>query len=174
MMRLLGGALVALVVGCASSKEGARADDATAEPLAAKETAEKPAVPPTPAPTPPGALPVGPVATAPAPVEAGQLPRATGTVQVKGGEVLALQGASVHVVRVVFENQPCPKGVQCVHSGIIKTVVLAVERGGSREERVIAEGAAGPLNGVMLRVLKVEAGPVATVEASLPLAAAPR
>lgn len=145
--RLLGGVLlVAMTLGCASDKKEARPAGEAAP------AAEKPAESPAPA------------AAAPA-----ALPRGVGRTLVKGGETLALQDATVVVKRVAYLNQPCPPDVKCAHSGIVKSVQFEVQHAGRSEEAFVAEGAQQVINTVMVRVLAVEEGPQAWVEASLPV-----
>ena len=48
---------------------------------------------------------------------------------VKGGESFDLRGGvRVHIERVTYLDRPCPQGVMCIHSGMIKTVGFSVER----------------------------------------------
>jgi hypothetical protein len=98
------------------------------------------------------------------------LPRATGRVTVRGGELLALEGATVRVDQVTYLDQPCPKDVLCVHSGVIRMVGVTVTHGGAPASGGVSEGRSQVLAGVEVRVLSVAAGPMAVIEASLPVA----
>jgi len=100
------------------------------------------------------------------------LPRASGPVSVRGGETIELEGARVQVVQVTYLNQPCPPGVQCIHSGVMKLVEFRVLRGGAPVLATLSEGERKPVNGVELSVRAVREGPEAEVEASLPVAPA--
>jgi hypothetical protein len=99
------------------------------------------------------------------------LPRATGPVTVRGGETLRLQGAAVKVDLVTFLDEPCPAGAQCIHSGIIKRVQVTVTQGDATASGGVAEGTGQVLAGVEVRVVSMAPGPVAVLEASLPVAA---
>jgi hypothetical protein len=97
-------------------------------------------------------------------------PLGSGRVTVRGGEELRLRGATVAVERVTFLDVPCPKDVQCVHSGVIKTVGFRVAREGGPVPATLREGESRVVEGVELRVVAVRQGPEADVEAALPLA----
>ena len=96
-------------------------------------------------------------------------PKDSGRQKVHGGEALALEGADVKVVKVVYVNSPCPKGAECIHSGIIKVVQFKVARGGQEKLVSVSEGNDQVVEGVQLRVFVVTEGPQAEVEASLPV-----
>lgn len=124
---------------------------------------------------PPGKSSVGQAQTEspPPPPGAGGLrpnPMSTGRQTVRGGESFSLHGPTmVNVLRVIYVNQPCPPNVQCIHSGIIKTVEFDVSRDGAHETGTVAMGSPRVLAGIQLQVFDVQPGPVAEVEASLPV-----
>ena len=106
---------------------------------------------------------------APPSVSAG--PTTTGKQQVKGGESFSLRGGTtVSVKSVAYANSPCPPGVQCISSGIVKLVHFTVSHGAVAEEAAVNAGTSKVVAGVELQVLSVEAGPVAEIEARLPVA----
>jgi hypothetical protein len=108
----------------------------------------------------------GPAARAAAP-----LPLASGLLTVRGGETIELRGASVTVSQVTYLDQPCPPNVQCIHSGVIRQVLLRVVRSGPPVLASLGEGERQVVDGVELAVKAVRAGPEADLEASLPVAA---
>jgi hypothetical protein len=153
-MRPANALLVLLALaGCAGDKKEGRAAET---PAASKTTSAASGTAPAPVADTPAA----------APAEGG---RGSGTLSVKGGEVIPLAGAKVTVKRVSYLNQPCPKDVQCVHSGVVHSVQFAVERDGKTEETFVDLDHPKVVQGVMLRVQSVEEGPVATVDVSLPV-----
>jgi hypothetical protein len=99
-------------------------------------------------------------------------PLGSGRVTVRGGEELLLRGATIAVDRVTFLDQPCPKDVQCIQSGIIRTVGFRVRRANGPVPATLREGESRVVEGVELRVVAVRQGPEADVEAALPLAPA--
>jgi len=94
---------------------------------------------------------------------AGQLPQLA-RATVKGGEELLLDGATVRVLMVTYINQPCPKDVQCVHSGVIRSVRFQVQNADGQDEAVVEAGGEKVVRTVMLRVQDVTEGPSAMVE----------
>ena len=107
-----------------------------------------------------------------APARTAALPRSSGPITVRGGETIELDGATVAVVQVTYLNEPCPPGMQCIHSGILKQVEFRVRRGQAPVVATVVEGQRQVVDGVELVVRAVRAGPEADVEASLPLAPA--
>ena len=91
----------------------------------------------------------------------------------RGGETIELEGARVaRSVRVTYLNQPCPPGVQCIHSGVMKLVEFRVLRGAAPVSATVSEGERRLVDGVELSVRAVRDGPEAEVEVSLPVAPA--
>jgi hypothetical protein len=80
---------------------------------------------------------------------------------------MTLGDATVKVTRVTYVNQPCPKDVQCVHSGVVKSVGFEVDRAGAHEEGFVAEGVTRSLLGVVLQVISVQECPRAQVDVAL-------
>jgi hypothetical protein len=107
-----------------------------------------------------------------APARTAALPRASGLITVRGGETIELDGATVTVVQVSYLNEPCPPGMQCLHSGVIKQVEFRVRRGQAPVVATVVEGQRQVVDGVEVVVRAVRAGPEADVEASLPVAPA--
>ena len=107
-----------------------------------------------------------------APARTAALPRASGPITVRGGETIELDGATVTVVQVSYQNEPCPPGMQCLHSGVIKQVEFRVRRGPAPVVATVVEGQRQVVDGVELAVRAVRPGPEADVEASLPVAPA--
>ncbi|MBS2028240.1 MAG: hypothetical protein JST54_10075 [Deltaproteobacteria bacterium] len=94
----------------------------------------------------------------------------TGRQRVKGGEIFALNGPiTVTVKQVTYVNQPCPAGAQCITSGIIRTVQFEVVHGADTQQMSVNAGTFRVAAGVQLHVLNVEPGPLAEIEASLPV-----
>jgi hypothetical protein len=122
-----------------------------------------------PAPAPAGA-PAPTSAPAPAPRAAAALPRGSGVVTARGGETIELDGARITVVRVTYLNEPCPPGMQCLHSGILKQVEVRVLRGPAPVLATVVEGQPQVVDGVQIAVRAVRPGPEADLEASLPVA----
>lgn len=156
-------AAAVLSCACVSSRSQEQASPAPADESPAADAGEPP---PQAQPPPTTAAPDEPQDTAPA-------ARSTGVVTVKGGEDLALDGATVHVKQVSYMNQPCPKAVKCVHSGVVKSVAFVVRTAAGEETAYVNEGGEKAVLGVLLRVKVVREGPQADVEASLPLRSAP-
>lgn len=104
------------------------------------------------------------------PPQTAQTARDTGRQKVHGGEAFTLSGAEVKVSKVVYVNQPCPKGAECIHSGIIKVVHFQVAHGGPEQQASVHEGQDAVVDGVQLRVFSVTEGPQAEIQASLALA----
>jgi hypothetical protein len=100
-------------------------------------------------------------------------PLASGAVTVRGGETLSLRGATVHVDRVTYVNSPCPAGVVCIHSGIIKRVEVTVTHTGAPVTVGLLEGSRQVVDGVEVHLVSVSEGPTAVLEASLPLGPPP-
>jgi hypothetical protein len=94
--------------------------------------------------------------------------QASGRQMVRGGETLALAGADVKVVKVVYVNSPCPKGAECIHSGIIKMVQFKVARDGQEKDASVSEGKDEVVQGVELRVFSVSEGAQAEIQATVP------
>jgi len=97
------------------------------------------------------------------------LPLASGPVTVREGSRIALQGATVAVDRITYLNEPCPAGVQCIHSGVIKRVQFTVTHSGAPVPGGLSEGTSQTFDGVEVRVVSVSEGPAAVLEASLPV-----
>src|SRR6185312_2905959 len=114
MSRLIAVALVA-TLGCASSSADQKSDA-----VPGKQAPASQGQPQTQTPPPPGSSGMPAASNA----------NTTGRQKVKGGESFALSGpTTVTVKQVTYVNQPCPPGVQCITSGLIRTVQFEVVRG---------------------------------------------